>query len=230
MRFALFYEIPVARPWDARQRAPRVQEHARAGARGRARRLPRVLDRRAPLPRGVLALLEPRGAVRRDRGADREDAARLRRPPDAEAVQPSGAHRGVGRGARPAQRRSRRLRHRPLGDAHRARGVRRRPARDAGDVAGGDRARRRVLDERRVRVRGQALVVAGSTRAAEAAAAAAPADLGRDDERRRPPPGRRARTRALLVRGRCVTRGGEEEDRHLPRRRRRSARPRSASS
>ena len=34
MKFALFYEIPVARPWDDRQRAPRLQEHPRAG-RGR---------------------------------------------------------------------------------------------------------------------------------------------------------------------------------------------------
>ena len=102
MRFALFYEIPVARPWDARQRAPRVQEHARAGGRRRAGRLRRVLDRRAPLPRGVLALLEPRGALRRDRGADRAHAPRLRRAADAEAVQPPGAHRRVGRRARPA--------------------------------------------------------------------------------------------------------------------------------
>ena len=42
--------------------------------------------------------------------------------------------------------------------------------------------------------------------------------------------GRRARPRAVLVRGRRVARGREEEDRHLPRRRSRSARRRSASS
>ena len=58
-----------------------------------------------------------------------EDATRLRRAADAEAVQPPRAHRGVGRGARPAQRRSRRLRDRPLGDAHRARRLRRRSRR-----------------------------------------------------------------------------------------------------
>ena len=53
----------------ARQRAPRLPEHARAGGRRRAPGVGRVLDRRAPLPRGVLALLEPRGALRRHRRA-----------------------------------------------------------------------------------------------------------------------------------------------------------------
>ena len=162
MKFALFYEIPVARPWDAGRRAPRVQGHARAGGVRGAVRLGRVLDRRAPLPRGVLALLEPGGALRRDRRAHAAHPARLRRAAHAEAVQPSGAHGGVGRGARPALRRARRLRHRPLVDAARARGLRHRPARDARDVAGGDRARRRLLDERRVRLRGQALAHAAS--------------------------------------------------------------------
>ncbi len=162
MKFALFYEIPVARPWDARQRAPRVQEHARAGDRRRARRVPRVLDGRAPLPRGVLALLEPRGALRRDRGAHRTHATRLRRAADAQAVQPPGAHGRVGRGARPALRRPRRLRHRSLGDAHRARRLRRRSEGHARDVARGDRARRRLLDQRALLVRGQALVAAAT--------------------------------------------------------------------
>ena len=201
----------------ARQRAHRLQEHARAGDRGRAGRVPCVLDGRAPLPRGVLALLQPRGALRRDREPHVEDAARLRRAPHAQAVQPSGAHRGVGRGARPAERRPGRHGHRPLGDAHRARGLRRRPEGHARDVARGDRARRRLLDERALLVRGQVLVAARPPRAAEAAAAAAPADLGCDDERRRPRAGRRARPRPVLVRGRRVARGGEEEDRHLPR-------------
>ena len=98
-----------------------------------------VLDGRAPLPRGVLALLEPRGALRRDRGAHREHPHRLRRAAAAEAVQPSDPHRRVGRGARPDLRRPRRVRHRSLVDARRARGLRRRPARDARDVERGAR-------------------------------------------------------------------------------------------
>ena len=56
----------------------------------------------------------------------RADAPRLRRAAHAEAVQPPGAHRRVGRGARPHLRRPRRLRHRPLGDTRRARGLRHR--------------------------------------------------------------------------------------------------------
>src|SRR5829696_5213339 len=64
-----------------RQGARRVQEHARAGRARRAGRFPFLLYGRAPPPRGVLALLQPRGAVRRDRGEDVDDAPRLRRPP-----------------------------------------------------------------------------------------------------------------------------------------------------
>ena len=187
MKFALFYEIPVAAPVDARQGAPGVQEHARAGDPRRPDGLPRVLDRRAPLPRGVLALLEPRGALRRGRGAHREHPHRVRRAPAAEAVQPPDPHRGVGRGARPHLRRPRRLRHRPLVDARRARGLRRRPRRDARDVARGARAHRRRVDRGRVPGRRRVLEDGrAAPRAPEAAAAAAPADLRRDQQPARP--------------------------------------------
>ena len=231
MKFALFYEIPVARPWDARERAAGLPGHARAGGGRRAVRLPRVLDRRAPLPRGVLALLEPRGALRRDRRAHREHPPRLRRAAHAEAVQPPGPHGRVGRGARPASRRPRRLRHRPLVDPGRARGLRHRPApdprrcgrrRSSTSSAAGPRTRYEFdgkhwqMPKRRVQP--------------EAAPGAAPADLGRDAQRGRPPPDRRARPRPVLVRGRRAARGGEEEDRHLPRGGSRAARSRSASS
>ena len=201
-----------------RQRARRLQEHVGAGDRRREGGLPRVLDGRAPLPGGVLALLESRGVVRRDRESHEPDAFGLRSALDAAAVQPSGAHGRVGRRPRLAQRRPRRLRYGPVGDADRARGLRRRPEGHTGDVARGDRARRRLLDQRPVLLRGQALVAARPARAAQAAAAAPPADLGRDHERRRTRPGRRARPRVVFVRGRCLTRGREEEDRHLPRR------------
>ena len=68
MKFALFYEIPVPRPVGGGQRARRLPQHPRAGHRRRPLRLARVLDGRAPLPAGVLALLEPRGPLRRHRG------------------------------------------------------------------------------------------------------------------------------------------------------------------
>ena len=106
MKFALFYEIPVPRPWERRQRADRLPEHPRAGHRRRPLRLARLLDGGAPLPAGVLALLEPRGALRRHRGTDRAHPAGLRRAPDAQALQPSRAHGGVGGRARPALERA----------------------------------------------------------------------------------------------------------------------------
>ena len=90
----------------------------------------RVLDGRAPLPVGVLALLEPRGALRRHRRADRAHPHRLRGAAHAQALQPSGAHGGVGGRARPALRRAGGPRHGPLVDPGRARGLRRRPGRD----------------------------------------------------------------------------------------------------
>ena len=93
MKFAMFYEIPVAKPWGPTVGVRGVPEHDRAGEARRPDGLPLLLDRRAPLPRRVLALLEPRGALRRIVGGDREPAARLRRAPAAEAVQPPGAHR-----------------------------------------------------------------------------------------------------------------------------------------
>ena len=157
MKFALFYEIPVPKPWTPgkeHQAYKNTLEQAVLGDRGR---LPRVLDRRAPLPRGVLALLEPRGALRRGRRAHREHPHRLRRPAAAEAVQPPDPHRGVGRGARPHLRRPRRLRHRPLVDAPRARGLRHRPRRDARAVAGGARAHRERVDEDEYQADGQVL-------------------------------------------------------------------------
>ena len=71
MKFALFYEIPVARPWEPDSEHLAYKNTLEQAIAGEAAGLPRVLDGRAPLPRGVLALLEPRGALRRDRGAHR---------------------------------------------------------------------------------------------------------------------------------------------------------------
>ena len=194
VKFALFYEIPVARPWDAAERVRRVPEHARAGGARRQAGLPLVLDRRAPLPRGVLALLQPRGALRRHRGADREHAPRLRRAPAAQAVQPPDPHRGVGGGARPdlsdgrvefgtgrssTRGRDRGLRHRPAATRARC------GARRSSTSSAAGRTRSTSSTGKHWRMRGRA-------RAAEAAAEAAPAAVGRDEQRRRAPRDRRA--------------------------------------
>src|SRR6516165_8344260 len=138
MKFALFYEIPVARPWDEES------EH------------------RAYKDTITQALAA-------------EDAHRLRRAPDASAVQPPGAHGRVGGGARPHLRRSGRLRDGPLVDPPRDRGFRHRPPPDEGDVEGSHRARGRVLDQRRVRVRRNVLVDAAAAGPAQAAPEATPA-------------------------------------------------------
>src|SRR5262245_55344466 len=95
MQFALFYEIPVARPWgplSEQQAFKNTLEQAVLGDRNGLRLL---LDGRAPLPRGVLALLEPRGALRRGRGAHAAHAHRLRRAPRAAPLQPPGSLGGV---------------------------------------------------------------------------------------------------------------------------------------
>ena len=187
MKFALFYEIPVPRPVGARQRARRLPQHARAGDRRRPLRLGRLLDGRAPLPAGVLALLEPRGALRRHRRRARERirlgyGVRLMPKPynhpvrTAESVAVldliSGGRvdLGTGRSATRAE----------------LEGFGIDPAESRAHVAGGDRARRRVLDQRRVRVLRRVLADAEATGAAQAVAEAAPAAVGRHDERRGP--------------------------------------------
>ena len=59
MRFGIFYEHQLPRPWerDERQAAGR---RARAGGAGRPARVRLRVGGRAPLPRGVLALAAPR--------------------------------------------------------------------------------------------------------------------------------------------------------------------------
>ena len=116
----------------AGQRADRLPEHPRTGGGRRAVRLACLLDGGAPLPAGVLALLEPRGPLRRHRRADRAHAPRLRRAPDAPALQPPGADGRVGGRTRPDLRRPGRFRHRALGHPGRARGIRDRPRPDPG--------------------------------------------------------------------------------------------------
>ena len=73
-----------------------------------------------------------------------------------------------------------RVGHRRVLLAHRARGLRRRPDAEEGDVGGGDRAdRQHDGDDALSRLRGQVLLDADAQRDAQAVAEAAPADLGR---------------------------------------------------
>ena len=203
---------------------PTASTHAyqnthRAGGRRRPVGLGRVLDRRAPLPRGVLALLEPRGALRRHRRPHRAHPPRLRRPAHAPAVQPPRAHapsrsrcstssRTGGSTSAPVGRR-------PAPSSRASASTRARPAQmwqEAIEHMVG------LLDQRRARA---STASTGRCRRGgccpSPVQAAAPAAVGRDHQRGRPPPGRLAGSRPVLVRGRRPARGGEAEDRHLPR-------------
>ena len=231
MRFALFYEIPVARPWgpDSERLA---YQHTIEQARGRRTlRLGRLLDRRAPLPRGVLALLQPRGALRRHRRPDRADAPRLRRAAHAEAVQPPGAHGRVGRRARPHLQRPRRPRHRPLArpapSSRASASTRPRPAacgrrRSVTSSAAGRTTTYAFEGEhwsmppRRVQpkpIQQPHPPIWGATSSDDGHRQVGELGLG-----------------PVLVRGRRAARGGEGEDRHLPRPPSPAAPSRSAST
>ena len=65
MKFGIFYEHQLPRPWDERQRAAAHPGRARPGRARRPARHPVRVGGRAPLPRGVLALLGARGVPRR---------------------------------------------------------------------------------------------------------------------------------------------------------------------
>ncbi len=77
----------------------------------------------------------------------------------------------------------------PFGHPDGARRLRCRPGRHPPDVAGGARTHRRLLDQRRVRVRGRVLAHAAPAGATQAMAEAAPALVGSHDVGRGPRPG-----------------------------------------
>ena len=108
MKFGIFFEMSTPRPFTAERRAAGVPQRARAGAPGRRARLRLGVGGRAPLPRGVLALLGARGRARGGRGADRAHPHRPRRrrlrardePPDPRRRALRHARHHLGRPAR----------------------------------------------------------------------------------------------------------------------------------
>ncbi len=93
MRFGVFYELQLPKPWDdgAEQRLfHEALDQVELADRARHRLR---LGRRAPLPRGVLALLGAGGVPRRRRGAHPAHPPRPRHPPGDPELQPSGPHR-----------------------------------------------------------------------------------------------------------------------------------------
>ena len=170
MRFGLLYEHQLPRPWDGDTEHQAVPGRARPGRARRPARHRLRLGGRAPLPRGVRALLGARGVPRRLRRAHEEHPPRPRHRAGAAGLQPSGARRRAHRHARPGLRRPRRLGHRRVGLARRARGLRHRSRAEEGDVGRGGRAdRQHDGDEPVPRLPGQVLLDAGAQRRAEAA-------------------------------------------------------------
>ena len=126
MRFGVFYEHQLPRPWADGQRAAALPGRARPGRAGRSARHRLRLGGRAPLPGGVLALLGARGLPGRRVAAHPADPARARHRADAAGLQPSGPRRRAHRHARPRLQRARGLGHRRVGLARGAGGLRHR--------------------------------------------------------------------------------------------------------
>ena len=220
MKFALFYEIPVPRPWEEDSELIAYQNTLEQAIAGDKFGWHAFWTVEHHFLQEYSHCSNPEVLYGAIAAAHREHPARLRRAPHAQALQPPGAHGGVGGGARPALEGAGRHGRRPFGHPGRARGLRDRPRREPPDVAGGHRAHRGLLDQRGVRVRGRVLADAASSGAAQAVAEAAPAPLGRHHQRRGPRPGGRARTRPVLLRRRSAPDGGQAQDRRLPGRRR----------
>ena len=75
MKFGIFYELQLPRPWDADDEYQLLPERARPDRAGRPARLRLRLGGRAPLPRGVLALVRARGVPRRRQPAHQAASA-----------------------------------------------------------------------------------------------------------------------------------------------------------
>ena len=181
--------------------------------------LPQRLDRRAPLPRGVLALLEPRDPLRRDRGAHREHPHRLRRAPAARS-------RTTTRSAPPS--RSPCSTCSPTVASSSAPAARRRAPSSKGSTS--TRTRRARCGARRSSTswargpRSTTRPTASTGRWARRARVQpkplqqpAPADLGRDEQPRRAPRDRSSRHRPVLVHRRRPARGARRAARAVPR-------------
>ena len=100
MKFGIFYELQLPRPWERGRRAQALSERARPGRARRPARLRLRLGGRAPLPRGVLALARAGVLPRRRQPAHQEHPPRPRHLPAHH--QPSRPRRRARRHARPA--------------------------------------------------------------------------------------------------------------------------------
>ena len=127
VRFGIFYEHQLPRPWTDDSERQLIQDALDQVELADALGFDVRVGGRAPLPRGVLALVCARGVPRRRVAAHEEHPPRSRHRADAAAVQPSGAHRRAHRDARPRVERAGRVRHRRVVVGGRAGRLRHRP-------------------------------------------------------------------------------------------------------
>ena len=127
MRFALFYEIPVARPWGPDCERLAYQHTIEQAVAGEQYGWDAFWTVEHHFLEEYSHCSNPEVLYGAIAALHRADAPRLRRAPHAEAVQPPGAHGRVGGRARPHLQRSRRPRHRSVVDPGRAGGLRHRP-------------------------------------------------------------------------------------------------------
>src|SRR5262245_59704596 len=200
---------------DARVGAHRLQQCARAGEARRRARVRPGLGRRAPLPRGVLALPRARALPDRVRDADQAHPRRPRHHRVRARVQPPDQGRGADRGARHSLGRTARRGNGTLGDVDGAGGLQRQPRRHEEELGRVRALPAEDVDLRAVRLQGRVLVDAVAHHSPQGLSAAASTALGRGDQ-----PRHRARRRGSghgkpRLDVRPVRRAGEE-DRRVP--------------
>ena len=216
MKFGVFFELSVPTPVSRRRGAAGVRERARAGrARGRAR-LRLCVGGRAPLPRGLLALLVARGVPDRGRGADLAHPGRSWGRRVRARDEPSGAGRRARRCPRHPLGRSARARHRAFVDVDRARRVRHRSRPHEEDVGRVRADHPADVDARPVLLRRPVVPRARAQRAAEADAGSSSAAVGHRDDARHRARCRRSWHRVPRRRGRDVRRAGAAHRRVPP--------------
>ena len=176
MKFGIFYEHQLPRPWT-RERVPAVAGLAHPDRVRRQARLRLRVGGRAPLPRGVLALLRAGGFPRRGQPTHQAHPARPWHRPAHH--QPAASRRRARRHARPAVRRPRRFRHGRGGGAGRAASLQHPRARQARALGGGGQGHHPDVHPGQLGVPRPVLRLPGAQRHSQAVAEAASAAVGR---------------------------------------------------
>ena len=176
MKFGIFYEHQLPRPWGPEQRVPAPAGFAHPDRARRQAGLRLRLGGRASLPGGVLALLGARGLPRRRQPAHQAHPPRPRRGPAHH--QPAASRRRARRHARPAVGRPRRSRHGRGGGAGRAASLQHPRARQARALGGGGQGDRADVHQGKLGVPRPVLRLRGAQRHSQALPEAASAACG----------------------------------------------------